>query len=181
MKDIKLNYGEYHPNVDLLKGKNIIITGAGSGIGRAAALSYATHGAQVILLSKTKENLESIFDEIQSLKDTKPQIIEPLICQFDFLHASEEQYEELVLALEKEFECIDGILHNASMLGDLCEFENYAKGIWDQVMQVNVTSVFMLTKACLPMLKLSPSASIIFFIIIGRQSGQSLLGSLLGF
>jgi NAD(P)-dependent dehydrogenase (short-subunit alcohol dehydrogenase family) len=177
MTDIKLNYEDYLAIHDMLKGKNIIITGAGSGIGRAAAITYAEHGAQVILLSKTKKNLESIYDEIQSLGEKNSLIIEPIICQFDFLYASEAQYEELILALEKDFNCIDGILHNASMLGDLCEFANYPKGIWDQVMQVNLTSVFMLTKVCIPLLKRSPAASVIFTSSSLGREGRAYWGA----
>lgn len=162
MTDIQFTYGDYFPKKDLLKNKNIIITGAGSGIGRAAAIAYAQHGAQVILLSKTKKNLESVYDEIESLRKKEINIKEAIICQIDFLSASEETYEAIIESLENELGHIDGLLHNASMLGDLCEFINYPKGIWDQVMQINITSVFMLTKACLPLLKLSPAASIIF-------------------
>jgi len=162
MTDIKLTYENYLPSKDLLKNKNIIITGAGSGIGRAAAISYAKYGAQVILLSKSKNNLESVYDEIKALNKKNVNIKEAIICQIDFLTASEGTYDAIVDSLGKEFPCIDGILHNASMLGDLCEFSNYPKGIWDQVIQVNLTSVFMLTKACLPLLKKSNSSSIIF-------------------
>lgn len=162
MTDIQFNYASYFPPKNLLANKQIVITGAGSGIGRAAALAYAQHGAQVILLSKTKKNLETIYDEIESLKRNDSSIKQAMICQIDFLTASEETYQSLANALEQEFGHIDGLLHNASMLGDLCEFANYPKGIWDQVLQINVTSTFMLTKACLPLLKRAPSASIIF-------------------
>jgi len=162
MNSIQLTYANYLPKSDLLSNKNIIITGAGSGIGKAAAITFAKHGAQVILLSKTKKNLEIVYDEINALKKNNAHIKDAIICQIDFLSATEENYEALVTQLENEFSAIDGLLHNASMLGDLCEFSNYPKGIWDQVMQINVTSVFMLTKACLPLLKRSPSASIVF-------------------
>ena len=44
---------DYQPAADLLQGKTIMVTGAGDGIGRAASLAYAAHGATVILLGRT--------------------------------------------------------------------------------------------------------------------------------
>ncbi len=177
MKAIKFTYADYRPAADLLKNKNIIVTGAGSGIGRAAALAYAQHGAQVIALSKNKANLESLYDEIASLRKHNSAIPEAMICQFDFLTAQEERYQQLCDALETEFSVIDGLLHNASMLGDLCEITNYPKGIWDQVMQINVTSVFLLSKYCLPLMKQSKAASIIFTSSSVGRKGRAYWGA----
>ena len=181
MKDIQFTYAEYQASPDLLKNKNIIVTGAGSGIGKTAAITYAKHGAQIIALSKTKENLELLYDEIEALRLDNSEIPEALICQFDFLTATEEHYEQLAESLENEFGVIDGLLHNVSMLGDLCEISNYPKGIWDQVMQINVNSAFLLTKACLPLLKQSKSASIIFTSSSVGRVGRAFLGSLFSF
>lgn len=177
MNTIAFTYADYQPANDLLKNKTIIVTGAGSGIGYAATLTYAKHGAQIIALSKNREHLETLYDEIESLRVDNKDIPEAMICQFDFLQATEENYSELVSALEQEFGVIDGLLHNASMLGDLCEIANYPKGIWDQVMQVNVTSVFMLSKACLPLMKLSKSASIIFTSSSVGRKGRAYWGA----
>ena len=54
----------YNPKPDLLAGRTILVTGAGDGLGKAAALSFAEHGATVILLGKTQSKLESLYDEI---------------------------------------------------------------------------------------------------------------------
>lgn len=177
MNKIEFTFGDYQPAQDLLKNKKILITGAGSGIGKAAALSYASHGAQVIALSKTRENLSSLYDDIENLRENNSAIPEAMICQFDFLYSTEENYEQLAEALEKEFGVLDGILHNASMLGDLCEISNYPKGIWDQVMQINVNSVFLLTKACLPLLKKSKAASMIFTSSSVGRKGRAYWGA----
>jgi len=177
MSAIKLTYANYKASDDLLKHKTIIITGAGAGIGRSAAISYAKYGAQLILLSKTREKLENIYDEISALKKDNDSIKEPIICQVDLLNADEAFYQGLVESLENEFGVIDGLLHNASMLGDLCEFSNYPLGIWQQVMQTNVTSVFMLTKACLPLLKKSSNASIVFTSSSVARKGRAYWGA----
>ncbi|MCJ8269408.1 MAG: SDR family NAD(P)-dependent oxidoreductase, partial [Psychrosphaera sp.] len=52
-----------HPK-DLLANKTILVTGAGDGIGRQAALSFSQHGATVILLGRTVKKLEKVYDEI---------------------------------------------------------------------------------------------------------------------
>lgn len=62
MSDIK----NYQASKDLLKDRVILVTGAGQGIGRIAALAYAAHGATVILHGRKVEKLESVYDEIEA-------------------------------------------------------------------------------------------------------------------
>ena len=50
----------YQPRHNLLQGKTVLVTGAGDGIGRVASMSYARHGATVILLGRTSEKLEAV-------------------------------------------------------------------------------------------------------------------------
>ncbi len=66
---------EYQVAADALKGKVILVTGAGDGIGRQAAISYAQHGATVILLGRTVKKLESVYDEIEAAGYPQPAII----------------------------------------------------------------------------------------------------------
>lgn len=56
----------YAPAADLLKGRHILITGAGDGLGRVAALACARHGATVILLGRTISKLEAVYDQINA-------------------------------------------------------------------------------------------------------------------
>ena len=70
---------------DLLEGKTIVISGAGSGIGRQASKTFADYGANLILLSKNQEKLESLYDEIKSDKSNNI-IIQP----FNFEASSEK-------------------------------------------------------------------------------------------
>lgn len=169
-----IQYADYLPNSNLLENKTILITGAGSGIGRCAALSYAKHHAQLILLSKTQKNLEDLYDEIV---ESFPNTPKPILCQIDLLNAQEENYETLINSLEEEFDHLDGLLHNASILGELSEIENQSSGIWDQVMQVNLKSNFLLTKACLPLLKRAPSASLLFTTSSVGRKGRAFWGA----
>jgi NAD(P)-dependent dehydrogenase (short-subunit alcohol dehydrogenase family) len=79
--------------------------------------------------------------------------------------------------LEQNCGHIDGLLHNASMLGDLCEITNYSAGIWNQVMQVNVNSAFLLSKHLIPLMKQSAAASMIFTSSSVGRKGRAYWGA----
>lgn len=152
-----MKYSQYQPRPDLLKDRIILITGAGDGIGRAAALSYVLHGATVVLHGRTLNKLEVIYDEIESLGAPQPAIL-PL----QLSSASPREYELLFETLEKQFGRLDGILHNAGILGERTTLEDYPIDVWDDVMAVNLRAPFLLTQELLPLLKKSDHASVVF-------------------
>ena len=147
----------YQPHKNLLVGRTILVTGASDGIGRVAAITYAQHGADVLLLGRDRKKLEAVNDEITSTTATSP-----LIIPFDLakLHAQSEN--ELTESLRDAVEQLDGILHNASLLGSKVPVAHYPSNEWESVMHVNVTAAFLLTKALLPALERSSDASVIF-------------------
>ena len=156
---------EYQAAEDLLINKTILVTGAGDGIGRAAAVAFAKHGANVILLGKTVKKLEAVYDVIEQAGYPKPAIV-PL----DLKGATEQHYIDMAETIEQQFGNLDGLLHNASMLGVLGPFEHISMDSVKEVMQVNVIAEIMLTKALLPVMKKSPQASLIFTSSsVGRQ------------
>lgn len=156
---------EYRPTENLLAEKTILISGAGDGIGRTAAISFATHGANVILTGRTLSKLEAVYDEIESLKPGAA-IIHPL----DLLTADEEAYRILADSLEEQFPCLDGVLHNAALLGPRSPIEHYPYKDWQDLMQVNVNAAFLLTRSLLPALTKSPAGRILFTASsVGRQ------------
>ena len=144
------------PN-NLLKGKTIVISGAGSGIGRQASKTFADHGANLILLSKDQKKLESLYDEIKQ-DDSRNVIIQP----FNFEGSSEEDYQDIVYAIKEEYPMLDGLLNNAAVLGEKKPLEQYSYESWKNVLQVNLDASFLLTKSLLPLLKKSDNSSIIF-------------------
>ena len=148
---------DYHPSRDLLTGKTILVTGAGDGIGRTAALSYAAHGATVILLGRTESKLEAVYDEIESSGGPVPALVE-----MDLAVVTEDQCIHLAEGLAGEFGHLDGLLHNASVLGERRPIESASFAAWQEVMQVNVNAQFVLTRHLLPLLQAAPSASVIF-------------------
>ena len=146
----------YRPPIDLLQGKTIMVTGAGDGIGRAAALAYAGHGATVILLGRTGSKLERVYDEIEAAGLPRPALVE-----LDLAAAPEENYVNLAAGLAGEFGRLDGLLHNASILGERRPIESTGYQAWLEVMQVNVNAQFLLTRHQLPLLQAAPAASIV--------------------
>ncbi len=142
---------------DCLQGKTILVTGAGAGIGRVAALTYARYGATVLLLGRTSSKLEAVYDEIESNGGKQPAIL-----PMDLEKASYEEMQQLEGLINKEFGQLDGVLHNAGILGELTPLEMYDVDIFAKVMQVNVTATFMLTQVLLPLLKDATNGSVVF-------------------
>ena len=148
---------DFKPPKDCLKDKTILITGTGSGIGRAAAKKLSQLGAQLILLSKDTGKLESLYKEIvnQELK-------EPLIHSMDFEDAKEEQYLIIKEAIKNRFDKLDGLINNAGILGEKKSLEQYQYSMWKKVLNINLDSAFLLTKTLLPLLNHSKQSSILF-------------------
>ncbi len=147
----------YHPKDNCLEGKIILVTGAGDGIGRVASLTYARYGATVLLLGKTPSKLEYVYDEIESLGGKQPAML-----PMNLESACPIEMRDMANRIQREIGDLDGVLHNAGILGELVPLENYDVETFQQVMQVNFTATFMLTQALLPLLKNAPSASVIF-------------------
>jgi NAD(P)-dependent dehydrogenase (short-subunit alcohol dehydrogenase family) len=143
---------------NLLDGRIILITGASDGIGRALAVHAAGHGARVILHGRNTAKLESVYDEIDAL-DGAPR---PAIAVLDLATAGSEAYTSLADSLIDEFGRLDGLVNNASILGERYSIEQYDAAMWQKVMHVNVTAAFAITQVCLPLLHRSDDASIIF-------------------
>lgn len=141
----------------MLKDKIILLTGASRGIGRSVAKELAANGATVIVLGRTLADLESLSDEIVSAGHPQP-----VIQAFNLCSATLEDYDDLRISIEQKYGRLDGLIHNAGILGALSPIEHYNIQTWYQVLQVNLHSVFILTQAMLPLLKKSTAASIVF-------------------
>lgn len=147
----------YQPTSDCLNDKILLVTGAGDGIGKVAALTYAKCGATVLLLGKTQSKLEAVYDEIEALG-----LATPAILPMDLEKATFAQMNELANLIQKEFGRLDGVLHNAGVLGALTPLEMYDPITFEQVIHVNATASFMLTQALFPLLMSAPSGSVVF-------------------
>lgn len=88
----------YSVSTDALKEKVILVTGAGDGIGKQAAISFAAHGATVILLGRTVKKLEQTYDAIEAAGYPTPAIV-PL----DMKGATKQNYLDMVDTIEDQF------------------------------------------------------------------------------
>ena len=163
---------EYQPDNNLLAERIILITGAGDGIGKAAALTCAAHGATVILAGRTVAKLEQVYDQI--LEAGGP---EAIIYPIDLEGATSENYDELCVNIAEQFGHLDGLLHNAGILGQRTPLSNYRQDVWDKVMKVNVTAQFQMTQALMPVLEKSVDASVIFTTSGVGRVGRSFWGA----
>ncbi|ARO86310.1 YciK family oxidoreductase [Nitrosospira lacus] len=150
------NFKNYRASPDLLKDRVILVTGAGQGIGRIAALTYAAHGATVILHGRRVEKLERVYDEIEAGGGVQPSIF-PL----DLEKAGDKDFQAIAHAIKLQLGKLDGILHNAALIFSLTPLENQTLEQWLSMLRVNLVAPFALTRACLPLLKASPDASVI--------------------
>jgi len=148
---------DYQPRPDLLAGRTILVTGAGDGLGRAASLAFARHGATVVLLGRTLAKLERVYDTIEAAGHPQPAIF-----PMDLASTSERDCQGLAETLERELGSLHGLLHNAADLPLLSRIDDYEAELWERVLKVNLTVPFLLTQACLPLLRQAEDASILF-------------------
>jgi NAD(P)-dependent dehydrogenase (short-subunit alcohol dehydrogenase family) len=147
---------DYQPPHHHLQDRVILVTGAGQGIGKAAALAFAAQGATVILLGRKVKKLEDVYDTIVAAGGPQP-----LIFPMNLEKAGEEDFKGLAEGIYQQLGRLDGILHNASRFDNLSPLEIQTSEQFTGMLQTNLIAPFALTKACLPLLKRAPDASII--------------------
>ncbi|MDH5633016.1 MAG: YciK family oxidoreductase [Gammaproteobacteria bacterium] len=162
----------YSPAKDILKNRVILVTGAGSGIGKAAALKFAEYGATVVLLDKAEAKIESVYDQIESSGQARPALF-----PMDLATATPDAYTGLAAALSQEFGKLDGLLNNAGILGSITPLNLYDDQLWDKVMNVNLHAPYRLTRACLGLMAQSPDASIVFTTADVARHGRAYWGA----
>ena len=148
---------DFIPDRGSLRGRAILITGAGSGLGRALAIECARAGASVILSGRNGAKLDLVYDEIEAMG--APQ---PAIAVLDLAVATAVDYDRLARVIDEEFGKLDGLVHAAGLLGDRTPLEQYDVPTWCKVLHVNLTAPFILTQVLLAALRKSEDASIIF-------------------
>ena len=163
---------DYQAPSDLLKGRVILITGAGQGIGRAAALAYASKGAQVILLGRKQEKLEAVYDEIE-----RAGFHQALLFPLDLIKANEQDFANMAEGIYQQLGRLDGILHNAAHFDVLSPLEIQTSKQFEQMLRAHLLAPFALTKACLPLLKKAQDASVIFTSTSAAQAPAAFWGA----
>jgi NAD(P)-dependent dehydrogenase (short-subunit alcohol dehydrogenase family) len=140
-----------------LEGRIIAITGASDGIGCAVAHACALHGATVVLTGRNQRKLEAVQERIEKERPGST-----TVAVLDLERALAGDYDRLAAALLERFGRLDGLLHNAGILGTLTPIEHYDVPTWCRVLHVNLTAAFALTQVLLPALKRSKDAAILY-------------------
>ena len=143
--------------LDHLKDKNILITGASKGIGRSLAVNLSKHKANVILLARNEDLLDSLYDEIKEKYNTNPMIIGCDLSQFE-----EDEAQEIANVVSKNYKCLDALINNASILKKMSSVNDFDLKSWKKVLNVNLTSAFLLSKYLMPLMMDSKLPRIIF-------------------
>lgn len=162
----------YAPSADVMADRVVLVTGASSGIGREVSLALASHGANVVALARTRDKLESLCSEIEAAGGPEPMAVEA-----DLEKMTWDDHLALAEALDERYGRLDGLLHNAGILGHRSPIAHYDTMTWHRVMHVNVNAAFLLTRALLPSLGKSPDATVVFTSSgVGRE-GRAFWGA----
>lgn len=165
MNTINQELIKFKPQPNALRGRTIAITGASDGIGRAIAIACAKIGADIILLGRSEKKLEAVYDELVELGSQRSTIV-PL----DFTKARERNYKEIADYIRQDSGALSALIHCAGTLGKLEPLQQVDESLFEEILQTNLTSNFLLTKACIPLLSASGHGSIVFTSSsVGRQ------------
>lgn len=159
------------PAADSLRERVVLVTGATGGLGRATSLAIASAGASVILLGRKVRALEALYDEV-----TARGAPTPALYPMDLAGATPKDYAELASAIEREFGRLDGLVHAAAQFDTLQPFEQQTPEEWTRTQQVNLTAPFLLTQACLPLMRRADDAAIVFVFDDLARVGKAFWG-----
>lgn len=153
------------PDVDRLDDRVVLVTAAAEGIGRAVARACAAAGATVVLSEPTEADVADIYDAI--VADGGP---EPAILPLSLEQASEADFLAAADLLGESFGRLDGLVHCTCFAPFLSRIDDYEANEWERVIRINLTAPFLLTQACMPLLRAAQDASVIFTSDrVGRQ------------
>ena len=142
----------------------ILITGAGGALGAAAAEHCAGLGARLVLLGRTQNKLEAVYDRIAARGQPLP-----FLCPLDFATADATTFERLAASITQEFGALHGLLHAAAERGTPGPVADIEPSEWERVLRVDLSAPFLLTRALLPLLS-AHDGSILF--VTDRTGGS---------
>ena len=159
-------------DLNLLKNKNILITGASNGIGKSLSENLSKYGANVIMLSRNENALDAVYDSLKKKYKT-----DPCILKCDLENIDDEKSQEIANIISKNYQNLDSIIHNAAILEKMSDIESFDLQTWDKVMKVNLTSAFILSKYLIPLMKSSTTPRIIFTTSSVGKKGKAFWGA----
>ncbi|WP_281232216.1 3-ketoacyl-ACP reductase [Flavobacterium gelatinilyticum] len=148
-----------------LKNKNALITGAGKGIGKAAAIALAKEGVNLILVSRTQKDIEQLADEASNL-GVKALALSADVSDINSINAAVEK------ALT-QFKSID-ILINSAGIASFGKFLELEPDAWERIIQVNLMGTYYTTRAVIPNMIERQSGDIINISSTAGLNGNAL-------
>ncbi|MGW0335761.1 SDR family NAD(P)-dependent oxidoreductase [Streptomyces sp. NPDC003011] len=127
---------------DTLDGRAVIVTGAGSGIGRAAALAFAAQGDRVVVADLDEEGAQAVVKEIERAGGTAVAVTGDL--------SGQAVVDRVVETAVERFGGIDVLVNNAGIMDRMSALADVSDAEWERVIRVNLTAPFLLTRAVLP-------------------------------
>lgn len=137
-----------------LKKKSACITGAAHGLGKALSKRFAKEGADLILIDREVSDLESLDDELKDF-DVSVTLVPLELRKFG-------AFDELAHALHEKFGCLDILIGNAAILGDLGPMTHQTFDRWQEILDVNLTANWQLLKSFDSLLKASSAGRAVF-------------------
>lgn len=126
----------------ILSGKAALITGGSRGIGRAVAAAYAQAGAEVFICGRDELGVAAALREIAEAGGSIDGAAGDV--------GNRADAERLVWTALERFGRVDVLVNNASILGPRQELADYPIGAWEEVLRINLTGIFLITRAILP-------------------------------
>ena len=154
-----------------LRDRVVLVTGANGGLGRACALQCSAAGASVVLAGRKVRALENLYDEIERSGGARPAIY-----PIDFEGASPDDYSGLAEAIRLQCGRLDAIIHAAVLFDGLRPLDQIKPIDWLKIHQVNLNAPFLLTQACLPLLREREDSSIVFVLDDPQRVGKAYWG-----
>lgn len=142
-------------------GKVALVTGAGSGIGRAAAIELARQGAAVGVLARNQERVQAAVDEIVAAGGKAIPILAEVTSQSDL--------ERAVATIDETWGRLDSVVVNAGANGVWAPIDDLTLEEWNHTLTTNLTSTFLTTRAAVPMLRKQGGAIVITASVNGTR------------
>jgi NAD(P)-dependent dehydrogenase (short-subunit alcohol dehydrogenase family) len=147
--------------------RGVVVTGAGSGIGRATALAFAQRGAKVVAADLNAEGAAAVVKEIEAAGGTAVAVVGDL--------SEQKVVDEVVDTAVKTFGGVAVLVNNAGIMDSMSALADVTDAEWERLLRINLTAPFLLTRAVVPHMLEAGQGSIVF-----TASEASLRGSAAG-
>ncbi len=164
--------GEAAPAEGSLRDRVVLVAGAAGGLGRASALACARAGATVVLAGRKVRALEAVYDEIEALG--APQAA---IYPIDFAGATPDDLDALAESIRQQCGRLDGLVHAAVQFDGLRPVGQIKPADWARTLHVDLGAPFLLTQACLPLLRAADDAAVVFVLDDPARVGKAYWGA----